>query len=189
MAILRLADEHRTIEDFESVRSYLETFGLDHERWIPAHDVSSDAPDAAILEAYFEEVEALKQRGGYVTADVINVSPKTPGLDEMLAQFKSEHWHDEDEVRFIIAGRGVFHVRGQAGNVVEIEVAPGDLIRLPQGTNHWFNLCADRQIRAIRLFKDPAGWAARYTGSGADAMYQPLCLGASYIPFRAVPGA
>ena len=28
----------------------------------------------------------------------------------MLAKFSREHWHDEDEVRFIVEGRGLFHV-------------------------------------------------------------------------------
>ena len=35
-----------------------------------------------------------------------------------------------------------------------IEVEAGDLIRVPKGTHHWFDLCADRRIRAIRLFQE-----------------------------------
>jgi 1,2-dihydroxy-3-keto-5-methylthiopentene dioxygenase len=42
-------------------------------------------------------------------ADVIDVSPETPNLEVMLAKFNREHWHDEDEVRFIIRGAGLFH--------------------------------------------------------------------------------
>ena len=63
------------------------------------------------------KVEALKARGGYQTADVIDVRPDTPNLEAMLAKFTREHWHDEDEVRFIIEGRGLFHVhpRRRAG--------------------------------------------------------------------------
>ncbi|MEP7272666.1 MAG: acireductone dioxygenase, partial [Acidobacteriota bacterium] len=66
--------------------------------------------------------------------------------------------------------------------VCAIEVEAGDLIRVPQGTWHWFDLCADRQIRAIRLFKDPAGWAPNYTESGVDTGYQPICLGPAFVP-------
>ena len=54
------------------------------------------------------EIEEMKRRGGYVTADVIDVNPATPNLDVMLAKFDKEHTHDEDEVRFILAGRGIF---------------------------------------------------------------------------------
>ncbi|PYX50947.1 MAG: hypothetical protein DMG76_33390 [Acidobacteria bacterium] len=52
--------------------------------------------------------EELKRRGGYVTAGAIDVSPETPNLEVMLAKFNREHWHDEDEVRFIIHGPGLF---------------------------------------------------------------------------------
>src|SRR5688500_19112385 len=45
---------------------------------------------------------------------------------EMLAKFDREHWHDEDEVRFIISGSGLFHIHGQGREVVAIEVKAGD---------------------------------------------------------------
>jgi len=121
-------------------------------------------------------------RGEEVTADVIDVKPETANLEAMLAKFSREHWHDEDEVRFIIHGRGLFHIRPQVGPLTAIEVEAGDLIRVPRGTWHWFDLCADRRIRAIRLFQDPAGWTPHYTDSGVDRNYQPVCLGPSYFP-------
>lgn len=43
-----------------------------------------------------------------MVADVIDVDPETPNLEAMLAKFSREHWHNEDEVRFIFEGRG-FH--------------------------------------------------------------------------------
>jgi len=104
----------------------------------------------------------------------------------MLAKFNREHWHNEDEVRFIIYGRGLFHIRPRAGPLTVIEVEASDLIRVPRGTWHWFDLCADRKIRAIRLFQDSAGWTPYYTDSGVDRKYQPVCLGPSYLPPRSV---
>ena len=58
----------------------------------------------------------------------------------------------------------------------------GDLIRVPKGTLHWFDLCGDRRIRAIRLFQDPSGWTPHYTQSGVDRSFQPLCFGPQYFP-------
>jgi 1,2-dihydroxy-3-keto-5-methylthiopentene dioxygenase len=100
----------------------------------------------------------------------------------MLAKFNSEHWHDEDEVRFIISGRGLFHIRPRTGPVTVIEVESGDLICVPKGTWHWFDLCSDRRIKAIRLFQDASGWTPHYTGSGVDRNYQPVCMGPAYLP-------
>lgn len=182
MAIVNIPDENRTIRDAQEITDYLAGLGIDYERWNPSKETAPNAPAEEILAAYSDEIEKLKARGGYVTADVIDVNPQTPGLDAMLAKFNREHWHDEDEVRFIIHGRGLFHIRPREGQVAAIEVEAGDLIRVPRGTHHWFNLCLNREIRAIRLFQDPAGWAPNYTESGADAGYQPLCLGPSYLP-------
>jgi 1,2-dihydroxy-3-keto-5-methylthiopentene dioxygenase len=184
MAIVAIPDEDRTLHDQQAVKEYLANIGIDYERWDTSRAVAVDAPAKEVLEAYADEIMKLKAVGGYVTADVIDVNPNTPGLEAMLAKFNREHWHDEDEVRFIIRGRGLFHIHPSEGPVLAIEVEAGDLIRVPRGTLHWFNLCESREIRAIRLFQDPAGWAPNYSESGVDASYQPVCLGASYFPLQ-----
>lgn len=173
MAVVTIADENTKLTDEQEIRDCLDTYDIEYERWSPAHDLATGASAEDVLQAYAREIDELKTRGGYVTADVIDVSPETPGLDEMLAKFDREHWHDEDEVRFVIAGHGLFHIHGEDGRVITIEVEPGDLIRVPRGTRHWFTLCADRRIRAIRLFQDVSGWTPHYTNSGVDRNYQP----------------
>lgn len=182
MASVHIFDQDRTLTDKQEVAAYLATCGIDYEQWAPSHAVPADAPPEDILSAYAKEIEELKIRGGYVTADVIDVNPETPGLDQMLAKFNREHWHDEDEVRFIIAGHGLFHIHPEGRSVISIEVEAGDLIRVPRGTWHWFNLCADRRIRAIRLFQDMAGWTPLYTDSGVDKGYLPVCFGVAHLP-------
>jgi len=164
------------------VQKYLGGIGIEYERWEGQAELPEDAPTDQVLSAYSAQIEELKRRGGYVTADVIDVNPATPGLDAMLAKFNIEHTHDEDEVRYIIAGRGLFHIHPPQGPVVAIEVEAGDLMRVPRGTLHWFDLCGDRRIRAIRLFQDKSGWTPHYTGSGVDRKYEPVCWGPRYIP-------
>jgi 1,2-dihydroxy-3-keto-5-methylthiopentene dioxygenase len=182
MAILRIPEENRTLRDEAAIRQYLTDRGIDYERTTVGEEIPPGATAEQVLAAYAGTVEALKARGGYVTADVIDVKADTPGLDAMLARFNSEHWHDEDEVRLIVEGRGLFHIHPAGGPVFAIEVEPGDLIRVPRGTHHWFDLCGDRRIRAIRLFQDPSGWTPHYTASGVDRAFQPVCFGPSYIP-------
>ena len=181
MAIVRIPEQQRTIRGQGQIADHLRTLGIDYEIWEPSHPIKADAPNEEILDTYTKEIDRLKAAGRYVTADVINVTPQTPGLDAMLAKFSREHWHDEDEVRFIIHGRGVFHIHPKDGPIVAIEVEAGDLIRVPSGTHHWFDLCANREIRAIRLFQDPAGWTPSYTGTGIDANFEPVCLGPQSI--------
>jgi len=182
MAVVRIPDERKSLTAKPDIETYLAGIGIDYETWEPSHPTRADAPQDEILAAYSAEIEKLKARGGYVTADVVNVTSATPGLDAMLAKFSREHLHDEDEVRFIVHGHGVFHIHPSNSPVVAIEVEPGDLIRVPRGTWHWFDLCSDRQIRAIRLFQDPAGWTPVYSNSGEETKFDPVCLGPAYVP-------
>jgi 1,2-dihydroxy-3-keto-5-methylthiopentene dioxygenase len=182
MALIRIPERQETISDGERVTRFLAGHGIAYERWENEPRVPAHASAEAVLEAYADKVDELKTRGGYTTADVIQVTPETPNLDTMLARFNREHWHDEDEVRFIVEGRGLFHVSPSGGPVFAIEVEAGDMISVPRGTHHWFDLCTERRIRAIRLFQDVSGWTPRYTESGVDGQFQPLCFGPSFLP-------
>jgi 1,2-dihydroxy-3-keto-5-methylthiopentene dioxygenase len=181
MALVKIPSEQVTLRDPAEVTAFLAPHGIEYERWTPEQPLPGDASSDALLAAYAREIDTLKSRGGYVTADVIDVKPDTPNLDLMLAKFSREHWHDEDEVRFIIEGRGLFHIHPKSGAVFAIEVEAGDLIRVPRGTHHWFDLCVDRRIRAIRLFQDTSGWTPHYTGSDVDKEFEPVCFGPAYV--------
>ena len=182
MAIVRVPDENRTIHDVDAIRAHLHERGIEYERWMPDTELPATASAAEVLAACAPKIDELKARGGYVTADVIDVTAATSGLEAMLAKFSSEHWHDEDEVRLIVEGRGLFHIHPVNGPVFVIEVERGDLIRVPKGTHHWFDLCVERRIRAVRLFQDTSGWTPHYTLSGADRQFQPVCFGPTYFP-------
>ncbi len=183
MAILRFPNSGTQIESEPEIRATLASQGIDYARW-SLDRVPADATADQVLAAYSIEIDEMKRRGGYVTADIIDVNPETPNLDAMLARFDKEHTHSEDEVRFILSGRGIFFLALEKG-VANVEVHPGDLLRVPKGTRHWFTLCAERHIRAIRWFQATSGWAPLYTDSGLDKSYQPLCFGPAYLGPRA----
>ena len=185
MAVLRIPDENRSLQKYEEIRDFLAGIGINYERWEPMTSISPVASSEQILDAYAKQIEELKSHGGYLTADVIDVNKDTPGLDGMLAKFNIEHRHDEDEVRYIVNGRGLFHIHPPLGPIVALEVEEGDLIRIPRGTLHWFDLCGDRRIRAIRLFQDVSGWKPHYTHSAIDRNYEPVCWGPRFIPPQA----
>ena len=182
MALLRIPEHDRTLTEPADVSAYLAARGIEYEHVGDAPGTPNDAPAEVLLAAWAPKIEELKAKGGYVTADIIDVKPETPNLDVMLKKFSSEHWHDEDEVRLIVDGRGLFHIHPPGEPVFALEVVAGDLIRVPRGTHHWFDLCGERRIRAIRLFQDASGWTPHYTQSGVDAQYQPLCFGPAYFP-------
>ena len=177
MATVHVPDSNRSITDPVEINGFLAPFGIRYEKWDVEGRIGSAATDEEILNAYRPEIERLKAEGGYVTADVINVQSDTPGLDEMLAKFDKEHTHSEDEVRFTVEGSGVFHIHPDEGPVFSVTVEAGDLMNVPNGTRHWFNLCSSRRIRCIRLFEDMSGWTPHYMENSAHVNYAPLCMG------------
>ncbi|MBI1247136.1 cupin domain-containing protein [bacterium] len=181
MASISVPDENRTITDVQEICDFLKPFGIWYEKWDVEGRLSEEATNEEILETYAPEIERLKKAGGFVTADVINVSPETPNLDALLEKFSKEHTHSEDEVRFTVEGRGVFHINPENGPVFAVQVETGDLINVPRDTQHWFNLCSDRHIRCIRLFEDASGWTPHYIDEGVHEKYSPLCWGPEYL--------
>ena len=171
MAVVTVPDKNLTLSDTAEIKSHLASIGIDYERWENQRNVSPDASAEEILDAYSDEIEQMKAKGGYVTADVIDIKPDIPNLETMLDKFRPEHWHDEDEVRFIVKGCGIFHIAPKDANVVAVKMMAGDMIRVPRGTYHWFDLDESRTVRAIRLFQDTAGWTPIYTESGLEKNY------------------
>jgi 1,2-dihydroxy-3-keto-5-methylthiopentene dioxygenase len=177
MATVHIPSENRQLTDAAEISNFLKPFGIWYEHWQVAGRLSPTASDADIINEYAPEIEKVKAAGGFLTADVINVHSETPNLDAMLAKFNKEHTHSEDEVRFTVEGKGVFHLHPEGGPVFSVTVESGDMINVPCGMKHWFNLCDDRRIRCIRFFEDVTGWTPHYVEQGVHGEFSPMCFG------------
>ncbi|MGY6630380.1 MAG: 1,2-dihydroxy-3-keto-5-methylthiopentene dioxygenase [Wenzhouxiangella sp.] len=159
--------------DFETIQSLLGRAGIQLERWHTKAVIESGADTQTILDAYAEDIERLKRLGGYQTVDVVSMVPSHPEKDLLRQKFLDEHTHHEDEVRFFVDGQGLFslHVGEQ---VYEVLCTRGDLISVPAGTPHWFDMGPNPRFTAIRLFDNPEGWVAHFTGSDIARQYSRL---------------
>jgi 1,2-dihydroxy-3-keto-5-methylthiopentene dioxygenase len=149
--------------DGAQIAAALAPIGVRFERWSATREFPRDADDAAVLEAYRSDIERLKKQCGYQSVDVLRCLPDNPKRDELRLKFLEEHTHEDDEVRFFVAGAGVFYLRA-AGKVHMTLCERGDLIGVPAGTRHWFDMGPAPHFTVIRLFTTPAGWVARFTG-------------------------
>ena len=147
--------------DGDAMRSALIEIGVSFERW-PTRPIS-DLSEAAVLTTYAEEVSALRAKGGYRSIDVVSVTPDHPDRATMRAKFLSEHTHAEDEVRFFVSGEGLFTLHHD-DRVFDVLCTQGDLMLVPAGMKHWFDMGASPQFTAIRMFVNPDGWVAGFTG-------------------------
>ena len=109
-------------------------------------------------------IESVKREHGYVDEDFVELAPEMANLDEICAKFDKEHFHTEDEVRYVVAGAGIFDIRDADDQWVRVEVTPGDMIVIPARTYHRFYLTDAKQIRCMRLFANHNGWAPLYRG-------------------------
>lgn len=150
-------------EEFEAIRAQLTARGVRFERWQAAAPLAPGAEPAAVLAAYADDIARLKREGGYLAVDVVSLHPEAPNRTEARQKFLNEHTHAEDEVRFFVGGRGLFtlHIGSE---VLEMLCVKDDLIAVPAGTRHWFDMSERPSFIAIRLFTNPNGWVANFTG-------------------------
>ena len=135
----------------ERVRILLEKKSLD------------DSEKEALLKSADNHFQELKDSQGYTTRDLIVIHEDIPGLADMLAKFDKIHLHTDDEVRYILAGRGYFGFIEADGGQFLLEVSAGDYINVPANTEHWFEMKDSKRIKAVRYFIDTAGWTPVYT--------------------------
>ena len=149
--------------DFATIEREIGGLGAGIERWGAAHAVSDEATQDEILTAYAKDIERLKARRGYRSADVVSLRPGNAGWPTLRQKFLAEHTHAEDEVRFFVAGSGAFYLH-TGDQVHQIICESGDLLFVPEGTRHWFDGGPDADFTCIRLFIRPEGWVAEPTG-------------------------
>ncbi len=168
MSLLKIFDQHdasapECVTDHAEIARRLDAIGVRFERWEASAPLADDADQEAILAAYAEPVERLKQAHGFQSADVIALTPDHPDREALRAKFLAEHTHSDFEVRFFVHGAGLFYLH--AGEKVHgVLCEGGDLISVPAGTPHWFDMGAAPDFKCIRLFTTPEGWVADYTG-------------------------
>ena len=153
-----------TTTERAEIGAELAKIGVGLEQWQPAHAVRpGDAPEA-IMDAYRSDIDRLVEANGFRSVDVVSIAPDNPQREAMRAKFLDEHFHKEDEVRFFVAGSGLFtlHV---ADKVYEVLCEAGDLIAVPDRMTHWFDMGPEPSFVAIRFFTEPDGWVGHFTGT------------------------
>jgi 1,2-dihydroxy-3-keto-5-methylthiopentene dioxygenase len=169
MAVIRIRKTNQRIEGTENVAEFLGNVGVLYERWdinkLPQHLHGkcqlTEEEQKQVLQTFDAEIRSLAERRGYVKWDMVTLSDATPNLDELLKKFQQVHTHSEDEVRAITAGHGIFIIKGpEEIGYFDVEMEAGDVISVPERTPHFFTLMDDRQVVAVRLFIEPAGWIA-----------------------------
>ncbi len=151
--------------DFADIERELAAIDVKFERWLADRKVTVDDDQETVIAAYQGPIDKLKRLYGFQSVDVMNLSPNHPQKAEFRNKFLAEHIHDDFEVRFFIDGRGLFYLHVNA-KVYAVLCEKGDLISVPAGIQHWFDMGTNPSFKVIRLFTTSEGWVAKFTGSG-----------------------
>ena len=162
-----------TTDDPKKMAARLAEAGVRFEQWETDADLEPGAPHEDVISAYRQDIDRLIAEDGYQTVDVVSLSADHPQKKEFRQKFLSEHTHSEDEVRFFVGGEGLFtlHI---GKKVYEVLCTEGDLISVPANTTHWFDMGPNPNFIAIRLFNNPEGWVANFTGSDIATRFNRL---------------
>jgi 1,2-dihydroxy-3-keto-5-methylthiopentene dioxygenase len=150
--------------DGDEIARELKKINVHFERWQASQPIEAGASAEQVIAAYKTDIDRITAEHGFTTVDVISIAPDNPNRDELRKKFLDEHFHKEDEVRFFVDGSGLFtlHVDGK---VYEIECVKNDLIAVPDGAPHWFDMGPEPRFVAIRFFEQPDGWIGHFTGT------------------------
>ena len=150
--------------DRDAMTAELAEIGVAFEQWQATQPVAPGAAPEEVMVAYRADIDRLVAQRGFRSVDVVSIAPDNPQREAMRAKFLDEHFHKEDEVRFFVAGSGLFtlHVDGK---VYEILCTQSDLIAVPDSTKHWFDMGPEPSFVAIRFFTEPDGWVGHFTGT------------------------
>lgn len=148
----------------DDISAQLEKIGGMFEFWQADIVLADNASQDAILQAYAKQVARLQKKYSFKSADVISVMADNPQKAQMRAKFLDEHTHSDFEVRFFVEGKGLFYLHS-GEYVYALLCEQGDLISVPAGLKHWFDMGVEPHLKCIRLFTTPEGWVANFTGS------------------------
>lgn len=158
---------------FDEISDALGEAGIRFERWQADRELPADAANEEIIDAYRSEIDKLVAERGYQTYDVVSMNPDHPDKTAFRGKFLDEHTHSEDEVRFFVRGQGLFVIHTNE-RVYSMLCEKDDLISVPANTRHWFDMGPNPEFTAIRLFNNPEGWVAKFTGDDIARNYPLL---------------
>mgnify|MGYP000754754277 FL=1 len=161
------------LTDKAAMAKVLADAGIRYEQWQATQELSDNPQQEEVIAAYKADIDRLIAEEGYQTVDVVSMVPDHPEKAAFRQKFLEEHRHSEDEVRFFVEGQGLFTLHiGE--RVYEVLCTKGDLISVPANTPHWFDMGPNPRFVAIRLFNNPEGWVANFTGSDIARRFNRL---------------
>ncbi|EJM02299.1 hypothetical protein PMI18_02126 [Pseudomonas sp. GM102] len=164
---------NKVLTHLEDIASTLAEQGVRFDRWQAAAKIQPGASQEEVIAAYQEQIDKLMTERGYLTVDVVSLNSDNLQKTELRTKLINEHRCAEDVVRFFVAGRGLYSLH-IGDYVYAVLCEKNDLISVPAGTPHWFDMGEHPHFVAIRLSNNPEGRVANFTGDDIASRFPRL---------------
>ena len=149
---------NKVLTHFDDIAATLAEHGVRFERWQPG-PIQKGAGNAEVILAYQAQLDAL----GYHQVEVLSVPGDQPHTAEDREQWLKERRYSEDHVRFFVSGQGLFalHI---GDYVYAVRCEKNDLLVIPSGMAHWFDMGENPHFITLRPFNTNEGSTPVLTG-------------------------
>jgi 1,2-dihydroxy-3-keto-5-methylthiopentene dioxygenase len=155
-------------DDRAVITGRLTAIGVRLDQWDVVDLPERPTPDE-VLTAYAQDIARVRAAEGYGHVDAVGLAPGDDPdwpatADAARRRFLAEHTHADDEDRYFAQGSGIFYLHVDH-RVHAVLCEAGDLLSVPAGTTHWFDMGTRPHFTAVRFFHDEQGWVGDFTGS------------------------
>ena len=144
MAAADAADVRVRTTDNERIGTELAGHGITFGRW-PVVENAASVSSEELLAHYAKHVAELNESGRYRHIDIARI-------------------HPDDGCFYLHLGE----------EVLAVVCEGGDLLSVPAGTLHWFDMGERPDFIAIRFFEEEDGWVGDFTGDKISAGFPTL---------------
>lgn len=179
MSILSVYDHNTPAQPFkvlthhEDVAATLAEVGVHLERWPASTAIAANSGDEDLLVAYQPQIERFKREYGYAEVEVLRFTEDQSKQAVSRPEGLEEYVQAEDEVRFFVAGRGLFNLHIE-DRVFAVLCEKGDLLLIPAGVRHWFDKGENPYLIAICLFNTAQGRTPQLTDEDIASRFPRL---------------
>lgn len=162
----------RLLNHHEDIARELAEIGVRFEHWPATVSVVGNS-EQQILHDYQQAIKRMRGEQDKANFDVLSMTEHAEEKAELRQKYLAEHTHSNDQLRYFVAGRGLYNLRIE-DHVYAILCEKGDFIQIPAGMRHWFDMGENPRFSMIRQLDESCGWNAQLTGDKSAQNYPLL---------------
>lgn len=158
-----LQKPYKVSDDVSEFSDELRDAGIHFEQWpTVTHLPNTEIREDDVFNIYKDQIADVKKRFNYTQVDVSTMKPDDAFSISVRGRYLSEHTHEEDEVRFFLAGKVLVYLHINH-KIHILECTKGDFIIIPAGIKHWVDIGPKPNFTVLRWFDSKKAFTNQFT--------------------------